>query len=323
MNIKYNFLAIIIAILCQICCASKLNISLSELETCEVYYSDATHNNFRHFFNVSSMKKSLNKDNERLHLKFYVMNSNAFIILLSEVVRPSCNDPFCERRYEIALGTKNSVIWTNLRRGSDAVLLTRGPSLIDVLSNFDPIPVEVIQTNAGEVIVNIPGYAEPLMKYLDKNPMDIKFFSFGSPITPAKWFYNCQFDENSNIESQKKSENGIKTVETFINQQKFSEQLKSIANLAEKNNEEQLLASKLSAKDMKELMEYFVSGFRPSNRHISFCSGLVPTLDNFDDNQVVKFQLGVIELMQQIKNPTTTTTTTEKPMPKIDIRIGQ
>ncbi|XP_055850875.1 uncharacterized protein LOC129915389 [Episyrphus balteatus] len=204
MNIKYNFLAIIIGILIQICSASKFNISLSELESCEVYYSDTTNNDLKHFFNVSSMKKSLKKENERLHLKFYVMTSNTCNIFLSEVVKPRCNNTFCDRRYQIAVGLRKSGIWTKLGQASDSVLLTRGPSLIDVLSNFDPISVEVIQTNAGEVIVNIPGYAEPLMKYLDKNPLDIKFFSFRSHRKPAKWFYNCQFDENSNKEVKKK-----------------------------------------------------------------------------------------------------------------------
>ncbi|XP_055839967.1 uncharacterized protein LOC129907673 isoform X4 [Episyrphus balteatus] len=80
-----------------------------------------------------------------------------------------------------------------------------------MLSNFDPMPVEIIQTNEGELIVNIPGYAEPLMKYLDPKPVDIKYFRFASYYkTPAKWFYNCEFNENSNKESEKICDCGVK-----------------------------------------------------------------------------------------------------------------
>ncbi|KAL0871595.1 hypothetical protein ABMA27_004127 [Loxostege sticticalis] len=38
------------------------------------------------------------------------------------------------------------------------------------------------------------------------------------------------------------------------------------------------------------------------NRHVSFFNGLIPTLEKFDDDQVIDFQLGVIQLMKNIKN---------------------
>ncbi|XP_055840207.1 uncharacterized protein LOC129907836 [Episyrphus balteatus] len=128
----------------------------------------------------------------------------------------------------------------------------------------------------------------PLLHNLDKNPMKINFVGLATwNKHPAKWFYNCQFDENSKMEGQK-------------------------------NNEEQLVFSKLLPTDsnMKQVMEYFWSGFL--NRHKSFFQGIVPTLDKFDDNQVVEFQQGVIELMKKVKK----TSTRQQPIPQIDQRFG-
>ncbi|XP_055839968.1 uncharacterized protein LOC129907675 [Episyrphus balteatus] len=315
MNIKNQFLAITIAILSQICSASKYNISLGELEKCEVYYLDGTHGKFIDFFEVNSVKNNLKKDNERLHLRFYLMASNTSNILLS-------NNTFCDGHcYEIVLRDFKSSIVTKYPQ-----FYAENKTSPNMLSTFDPMPVEIIQRNDGELIVNVPGYAEPLMKYLDRNPVDIKYFKFASHRkTPAKWFYNCQFDGNSNKEAQKMCDCEAKNVSSInsgaVGEFKQEDGVKKQTNSKEKNNEDQLLlfTSKLSATDpnTKQLMDVFWSGV--FNRHKTFFHSIVPTLNNFDDNQVIKFQAGVIDLIQQIKNPETTTTKNQQ---RIDERIG-
>ncbi|XP_055843302.1 uncharacterized protein LOC129910074 [Episyrphus balteatus] len=257
MNLNYYQFIVFIAILSQLCSASKFNVSQSKLESsCDVYLLLEREYGYKDFFEVSSMKTNLKKDNERLHLQFYVMAWSDADILLTE----NNNQ---DRVYEIALGVDRNSLSRFHTRSADRLEIDEKSSP-NMLSTFDPVLVEIIQTNVGEVIVNIPGYAEPLMKYLDTNPINIKLFSFSTwEKTPAKWFYNCQFDENSNMKGQK-------------------------------NNEEQLFTSisKLSPTETDPGV---------FNRHTSFFQGLVPTLDKFDDDQVIEFQQAVIEVMKKVK----------------------
>ncbi|XP_055846975.1 uncharacterized protein LOC129912629 [Episyrphus balteatus] len=98
-----------------------------------------------------------------------------------------------------ALGNyKNSQSWINKRSApGSAIVKVAENSSPNLLSAFDPILVEIIIKNDGELIVNIPGCAEPYMKYFDTNPVNVQFFSFTNwDKMPAKWFYDCQFDEN-------------------------------------------------------------------------------------------------------------------------------
>ncbi|XP_055846867.1 uncharacterized protein LOC129912558 [Episyrphus balteatus] len=100
---------------------------------------------------------------------------------------------------------------------------------------------QLVVLKNGKLIINVPGYAEPLITYLDKNPMKINFVGLATwNKNPAKWFYNCQFDEN------------------------------------------------------------------------------FPTLDKFDDNQVIEFQQEVIEAVKKVKK----TSTRQQPIPRVDVRSG-
>lgn len=73
--------------------------------------------------------------------------------------------------------------------------------------------------------------------------------------------------------------------------------------------------SKLSPIDAKmmKFMDSFPSRAEPTNRHISLFHGLVPTLDKFNDDQVLDFQLGVIKLIKEIKKNSITQQQTVEP----------
>ncbi|XP_055851291.1 uncharacterized protein LOC129915660 [Episyrphus balteatus] len=284
MNLKYQLVIVIITIFSHFCIASKFNKSLSDYEVgCEVYKREKFDS--YDLFQVSSVNKNLKNNKERLHLKFYVMTESYAFIVLSEVDNPKVLNEINNRGYEIDLG---SYSW--ITNSSDETVHEKdSPNLF---SKVKPTPVEIIITNDNKLLVNIPGYYEPFMKYSDTHSLNIKFFRFGSY---NKWFYNCTFDENSNVEDQKMSENEVKTVETKntnVNQQQLSLQPKSTANPTET---------------------------RPFSKHNSFFDVLVPMLDKFDDNKMLDFQLRVFEVVKELKN--NPTTTTKKPV-AIDVRFG-
>ncbi|XP_063535718.1 uncharacterized protein LOC134745575 [Cydia strobilella] len=41
---------------------------------------------------------------------------------------------------------------------------------------------------------------------------------------------------------------------------------------------------------------------RTMNRHLSFFNGILPALDKFDEDEVLEFQMGVLQLLKKIKN---------------------
>ncbi|XP_055840200.1 uncharacterized protein LOC129907831 [Episyrphus balteatus] len=280
MNLNYQFIVFIV-ILCQFFSASISHISQSQLEaSCDVHLLLERYYGYTDFFEVN-MKNNLKKDNERLHLELYVMASKDVNILFSS------NNNYDGPHYEIVLGNEhNCLSRIRVRRNRIEVVVENW--IPNMLSPFRPTLVEIIQRNDGKLIVNVPGYAEPLMTYLDENPIQINYFGFSTwDKLQAKYFYNCQFDENSKMESQK-------------------------------NNEEQLAISKILPTDSntKQAMDFCWSGFL--NRHTSFFHDLVPTLDKFDDNQVIEFQQEVIEAVKKIKKRPTT----EKSIKLIDVRSG-
>ncbi|XP_055837288.1 uncharacterized protein LOC129905752 [Episyrphus balteatus] len=305
MNIKYQLIAII-AILSHFCKASKFNINLSDLETCQEYYLQDKEYGYKDFFEVNSMKQNLTKDNELLHLKFYVTTSKDAHILLSEDYNPKWETESSARGYEIVLGgVRNSISWISVGGNAKVRVPIRvnSPNMISIL---DPMPVEIIQTIDGQLFVNIPGFSEPLLKYSDTPPVNIQFFSFGTyGNTSAKWYYNCQFDGYSHVESQKMSESGVQTVETYVKERQFSAQPKSTGTTEDRN---QKVCSDKQAS---------YSGTDPNNRLVSFFLGLVPVMVNFKDDQVLDFQVAVIEVLKKIKNRPTTT---EEPIAMVTIR---
>lgn len=57
---------------------------------------------------------------------------------------------------------------------------------------------------------------------------------------------------------------------------------------------------------MIKFMDSYSSRVEPINRHASFFNGLIPTLDKFNDDQIIEFQLGVIQVTKNIRNSTNT-----------------
>ncbi|XP_055837202.1 uncharacterized protein LOC129905688 [Episyrphus balteatus] len=105
------------------------------------------------------------------------------------------------RGYEIVLGGyRNTLSWISAGK-SIGISRNTEVNSPNILSSSDPIAVEIIQNNEGELIVNIPGYSVPLLKYFDPNPVNINYFSFGtSERNSAKWFYNCPLNVYSNTD---------------------------------------------------------------------------------------------------------------------------
>ncbi|XP_055839970.1 uncharacterized protein LOC129907676 [Episyrphus balteatus] len=169
------------------------------------------------------MKTNLKNDNERLHLKFYVKASMEAHILLSENNSYKWKFPAFNfqigyfqfsfgknpgRGYEIVIGgLRNTISWISAGRDIGVRLKRARNTKVDspnILSSSDPIPIEIIQTNDGELIVNIPGYSVPFLKYWDTDPVNINYFSFATyGGNSAEWFFNCPFDVISHIKPQK------------------------------------------------------------------------------------------------------------------------
>lgn len=101
MIFKYQ-IAIVAIIFLRCTVGNKFNISLSDLTTCQQYTIKSRGYTYADFFQLNTMKNNRVKDNERLHLKFYVMTSMDAHILLSEVDSPRKTD----RVYEIGNKTK-------------------------------------------------------------------------------------------------------------------------------------------------------------------------------------------------------------------------
>ncbi|KAL9919377.1 neuronal acetylcholine receptor subunit NtR [Glossina fuscipes fuscipes] len=169
----------------------KYNVSLSQMETCKHYAIPATRGYvYTDFFHIRGMNNNKLAANELLHLKFYVMTARDAHILLSVTDHPRLLD----RVYEIVIGAgrnKFSTIRTSIGRRRVATDMEA-----NILSVFDPTPIEIVQTKDAEFLVFIPGLREtPLMNFTDVAPLSINYISFTTyDNEPASWFYDCQFD---------------------------------------------------------------------------------------------------------------------------------
>ncbi|XP_011209109.2 uncharacterized protein LOC105230182 [Bactrocera dorsalis] len=183
-------ICIITLLFLQLSAANKYNVSLAQMDTCKEFRIANTGYAYTQFFHIHKLTNNKVNANERLHLKFYVLAPMDAHILLSTNDRPLSRD----RVYEVVIGAgQNSFSSIRSRMASMRISTSTMPN---ILTMYDPTPIEIIQTKDGTLSVYIPGLKqEPLLNYTDPAPLEINYLSFSSfGSTPAKWYYDCQFD---------------------------------------------------------------------------------------------------------------------------------
>ncbi|XP_017045094.1 neuronal acetylcholine receptor subunit alpha-6 [Drosophila ficusphila] len=169
---------------------SRFNVSFSQLDSCESISIPNTGYGYRTFFMVHELDNNNRKAGEWLHLKFYVMTSMDAHILLSVTNHLRGND----RVYEIVIGAGgNTFSAIRTAMGFRRVATNHDHNLVSL---HEPTPIEIVQTQNGELFVYIPGFKkEPLLQFIDESPLSIKYISFSSfGSNTARWFYDCGFD---------------------------------------------------------------------------------------------------------------------------------
>ncbi|KAH8348505.1 hypothetical protein KR084_008050 [Drosophila pseudotakahashii] len=169
---------------------TRFNVSFSQLDSCESHSVASTGYGYRKFYVLHELNNNNQKEGERLHLKFYVLTSMDAHILLSVTNHPRIND----RVYEIVIGAGGntfSAIRTSM--GMRRVATSQEANLVSL---YEPTPIEIVQTQNGELFVYIPGLKkEPLMQFIDEAPLTVNYLSFSSfGSNTARWFYDCGFD---------------------------------------------------------------------------------------------------------------------------------
>nr|XP_014100670.2 uncharacterized protein LOC106625375 [Bactrocera oleae] len=188
---NYSWVICILTVLfVQLTAANKYNVSLAQMDTCKEFRIVNSGYAYTQFFHIHKLVNNKLNSNERLHLKFYVLAPMDAHILLSTNDRPLSRD----RVYEVVIGAgQNSFSSIRSRMASLRVSTSTVPN---ILTMYDPTPIEIIQTKDGTLSVDIPGFQKtPLLNYTDPAPLEINYLSFSSfGSTPAKWYYDCQFD---------------------------------------------------------------------------------------------------------------------------------
>ncbi|XP_017479014.1 PREDICTED: neuronal acetylcholine receptor subunit beta-4 [Rhagoletis zephyria] len=183
-------ISVVTVIFVHYAAANKYNVSLGQMDTCKELTLRNTGYAYIHFFHIQHMNNNKVAANESLHLKFYVLAAMDAHILLATNDKPRSRDHV----YEVVIGAgQNSFSAIRSRMGSQRVSTS---TEAQILSIYDPTPIEIIQTKDGTLSVYITGYKkEPLLNYTDPAPLEINYLSFSSfGGASAKWFYDCQFD---------------------------------------------------------------------------------------------------------------------------------
>ncbi|EDV55558.1 acetylcholine receptor subunit beta-type acr-3 [Drosophila erecta] len=170
--------------------STRFNVSFAQLDSCESLSVPNTGYGYRKFYILHELSNNNRKAGERLHLKFYVLTAMDAHILLSVTNHPRLND----RVYEIVIGAGGNT-FSAIRNamGMRRVATSQEANLVSV---YDPTPIEIVQTQNGELFVYIPGFKkEPLLQFIDEAPLTINYLSFSSfGSNTARWFYDCGFD---------------------------------------------------------------------------------------------------------------------------------
>lgn len=138
-----------------------------------------------------------------------------------------------------------------------------------------------------------------------------KQLSFLQKVIQPKETINNVTTENNNMESNKNieseiqnnnSEGGNETLETNSIETHGTTAAKSpIPNRVPKRSLKNII-SPVDAKMMKFMDSFSNNEPKTMNRHLSFFNGILPSLDKYNDDEVLEFQMGVLQLMKKIKN---------------------
>ncbi|XP_023167360.2 ligand-gated ion channel 4 [Drosophila hydei] len=184
----------------------RYNISFAQLDTCDSIEIDKFAGYaYKDFFMLHTLDNNKVLPNERLHLKFYVVTTMDAHILLSVTNHPRPDD----RVYEIVIGAGGDTFST-IRTSMGMKRVSTNQDL-ELLSVYEPTPIEIIQTKDGDLYVYIPGHKkEPLLHYIDPSPLSINYISFSTFGTnAARWFYDCAFDGFTNEMEREQHEESV------------------------------------------------------------------------------------------------------------------
>ncbi|KAF9409723.1 hypothetical protein HW555_011013 [Spodoptera exigua] len=116
---------------------------------------------------------------------------------------------------------------------------------------------------------------------------------------------NNNMESNKNIESEIQNNNskgGNETLETNSIETHGTTAAKSpIPNRVPKRSLKNIISPD-DAKMMKFMDSFSNNEPKTMNRHLSFFNGILPSLDNYNDDEVLEFEMGVLQLMKKIKN---------------------
>ncbi|CAF4844844.1 unnamed protein product [Pieris macdunnoughi] len=108
---------------------------------------------------------------------------------------------------------------------------------------------------------------------------------------------NYTESENQKNNSEGNDTSAANSIQTQVNMATMSPIPKFIPKRPMKN-----AVNPLDAKMMKFMDSYSNNEPKTINRHLSFFKGIIPSLDKFDDDEVLEFQMGVLQLLKNIKS---------------------
>ncbi|XP_041982551.1 uncharacterized protein LOC121735704 [Aricia agestis] len=115
--------------------------------------------------------------------------------------------------------------------------------------------------------------------------------------------YDTESDNSTEYENQKNDAEVNETFETYSIETHDNMTLTTESPIP-KRIAKRSLENAISPVDAKiiKFMDSYSNEPKTMNRHLSFFNGILPSLDKFDDDEVLEFQMGVLQLIKKIKN---------------------
>ncbi|XP_069355574.1 uncharacterized protein [Maniola hyperantus] len=131
-----------------------------------------------------------------------------------------------------------------------------------------------------------------------------KQLSFLNKIIQPRMSISDATTENSNteFETQNSDTNEGSEIDPIEVTKKPTPKRNAIPKKPDNSEERAREINPVDAKMIKFTDYYSNNEPTVTNRHLSFFNGILPTLNNFDDNEVLEFQIGVLHLLKNIKS---------------------